>query len=526
LNPAEWLSRAARLTPRAPALLRGTDTVADYEAFAHRAAAIAGALRGQYVIAPGDRVAVFAKNATDYLEILYGTWWAGAVAVPINAKLHAREAAWIVENAGARLVFVSHDVGGEFAAVAPDCVRSIIETSSSRYTALYGADPLGAVHPMRGDEMVWLFYTSGTTGRPKGVMISSANIQAMALSYFVDVDALGPCDAACYAAPMSHGAGLYNFMHVLRGAPHAVPTSGGFDPAEILDLGERVGNLSMFAAPTMVRRLVDHLKTREPSGTGTGSTGTDSTSGNKGNGIKTIVYGGGPMYVRDIVEAVEIMGPRFAQIYGQGECPMAITALARERVSDRTHPRWRERLGSVGVAQSCSRVRITDEAGRVVPAGETGEIEVAGLAVMSGYWRNPEASAETLCNGWLRTGDIGAIDADGFVTLHDRSKDVIISGGTNIYPREVEDVLLMHPGVREAAVVGRAHPDWGEEVVAFVVPAEGAVLDIAALDAHCRERIARFKRPRHYEMALTLPKNNYGKVLKTALRAELAKRRG
>jgi long-chain acyl-CoA synthetase len=316
------------------------------------------------------------------------------------------------------------------------------------------------------------------------------------------VDTVSAQDAVLYAAPMSHGAGLYNFMHVLRGARHVVPESGGFDPAEILSLAPRLGNVSMFAAPTMVRRLVDRAK----------------AEGGRGEGIKTIVYGGGPMY---LAEAVEVMGSRFVQIYGQGESPMTITALARDLVADRVHPRWRERLASVGTAQSCVRVRVADAEGCDLPLGEIGEILVQGAPVMLGYWRNAEATAKTIRDGWLWTGNLGAMDEDGFVTLHDRSKDVIISGGTNIYPREVEEALLTHPSVHEVAVVGRKHPDWGEEVVAFIVASPGETVDAVALDAHCRDNIARFKRPKDYIVLSELPKNNYGKVLKTELRKTL-----
>jgi long-chain acyl-CoA synthetase len=360
---------------------------------------------------------------------------------------------------------------------------------------------------LRGrDDLAWLFYTSGTTGKPKGVMISNGNLHAMALSYFVDVDEVRAADATLYAAPMSHGAGLYNFMHVMRGARHVVPESGGFEADEILALARLLRDVSMFAAPTMVRRLVDRAKTEE----------------SNGDGIRTIVYGGGPMYVADIEEAVAVMGPRFVQIYGQGESPMAITALSRALVADRSHKRWRERLASVGVAQSCVEVRIGDEDGHHLPAGETGEILVRGAPVMLGYWRNSEATAKTIRDGWLWTGDVGATDDDGFLTLKDRSKDVIISGGTNIYPREVEEALLLHPGVLEVSVVGRLSAEWGEDVVAFLVPKRGAKLDASDLDRHCLEHIARFKRPKSYVFEKELPKNNYGKVLKTELRMRLA----
>jgi long-chain acyl-CoA synthetase len=215
------------------------------------------------------------------------------------------------------------------------------------------------------------------------------------------------------------------------------------------------------------------------------------------------------------------MGPRFVQIYGQGESPMVGTALSRQHLADTQHPRYTERLASVGLAQTPVRIRVCDHQGQDMPLGEVGEVLIQGDSVMAGYWHNPEATAAAIRDGWLWTGDMGALDADGFLTLKDRSKDLIISGGSNIYPREVEEVLLHAPGVHEVAVVGAPDAEWGEIVVAFVVPLPGADLSIEALDAHCLQEIARFKRPKRYEIVQELPKNNYGKVLKTALRARL-----
>ncbi|WP_294221553.1 AMP-binding protein [uncultured Shimia sp.] len=505
MNPAEWLLRTAKLKPTNPALYHGEDLVADYAEFARRAAAIAGAL-SQRGIGTGDRVAVLMKNCTEYLETMYGIWWAGAAAVPINAKLHAKEAAWIMENAGVRLAFVSAENGAELDAATPTCVMETIVAPGDNFSALYEAPPRELPASLDRDDMIWLFYTSGTTGRPKGVMITAQNMSAMVSGY---TDGIGPHseqDATLYAAPMSHGAGIYNFMHVMSGGRHICPVSGGFDEAEVFELAACFERVSMFAAPTMVRRMIDHAK----------------AGGATGDGLDNVIYAGGPMYFADIVEAVEVLGPRFAQIYGQGECPMAITTLPKSYVTDRNHPHWRERLTSVGFQQMVSRVRVVDERGQEVATGEIGEIVVKGDAVMKGYWNNPEATAKTIRDGWLWTGDMGALDQDGFLTMHDRSKDMIISGGSNIYPREVEEILLSHSGVAEVAVIGRPHSEWGEVVVACVVAEVGQELDLAALDALCTDNIARFKRPKDYVVMQELPKNNYGKVVKTELREMVA----
>ncbi|MCG7573209.1 AMP-binding protein [Phaeobacter sp. CNT1-3] len=496
MNPAEWLARTARRDADRPALLHGEVITHTYGQF-HTAAARLGTGLLSRGIGKGDRIAVFMSNRIDYLIALYGIWFTGAAAVPINAKLHPKEADWIIENADCALT-LSDD------AHAADLTRPTISVDGTEWADLIAMPPMPRPVDMDSSDMAWLFYTSGTTGKPKGVIITCGNIASMVSSYFIDVDDVLESDAILYAAPMSHGAGLYNFMHVIRGARHVVPDSGGFEPAEILSLGRALGSVTMFAAPTMVRRLVDCAK----------------ASGSTGEGLRTICYAGGPMYEADILEAVAVMGPRFVQIYGQGECPMGITALPRHDVSDRTHPNWRARLNSVGKAQTTVQVRIVDAAGVECPIGTSGEITVRGDTVMPGYWRNADATTKTLREGWLWTGDMGTMDTDGYVTLQDRSKDMIISGGSNIYPREVEEVLLSHPEVREVAVVGRPHADWGEEVVAFIVGTATA----EALDALCLDQIARFKRPKTYLNVSELPKNNYGKVLKTELRTKLTRR--
>jgi long-chain acyl-CoA synthetase len=482
--------------------------VADYRRFAARAAALAATLQRDYAIGLGERVAIFMPNSTDYLILLYAVWYAGAVVVPINAKLHVKEAAWIVGDARARMVFTTAKSATEMRSLLACGERQadvIIVDEGDAFDRLFERAALTAPVARERDDLAWLFYTSGTTGKPKGVMMSHGNIHAMAFSYFVDVDEVHRSDAALYAAPISHGAGIYNFMHVMRGARHVVPESGGFEADEILNLAARLRNVSMFAAPTMVSRL----------------TAAARQSGKDGDGLRTIVYGGGPMYLADISEALDVFGPRFVQIYGQGESPMTITALPRDILGDRDAPTWAARAASVGLPQSCVEVRVADARGNSLPPGESGEILVRGAPVMLGYWNNPEATAKTIQDGWLFTGDVGQLDEDGYLTLKDRSKDVIISGGTNIYPREVEEALLTHEAVREVSVVGAPNAEWGEDVVAFVVLDPERPISTAELDAYCLEQIARFKRPKRYVVVKDLPKNNYGKVLKNELRSQL-----
>jgi acyl-CoA synthetase (AMP-forming)/AMP-acid ligase II len=268
----------------------------------------------------------------------------------------------------------------------------------------------------------------------------------------------------------------------------------------------RWSGVSFFAAPTMVKRLAMDPAIRD----------ADLT------GLKAIIYGGAPMYQSDLTDALEVFGPRLAQIYGQGETPMTITALSKADHANRDHPRWSERIQSVGVARTDVEVRVVDGDGSPVPAGEVGEIVVRGDVVMSGYWEQPEATADAIRDGWLHTGDVGSFDADGYLTLRDRSKDLIISGGMNIYPREVEEALLRHDEVNAVAVVGRPDPEWGEAVIAFVVAADPSSAPSAEeLDELCLAHIARYKRPKDYRFVKNLPTNNYGKVVKRELREQL-----
>ncbi|HDZ73795.1 MAG TPA: long-chain fatty acid--CoA ligase [Aurantimonas coralicida] len=511
MNLAIWLHQTARIRPDAPAIRLGETLHTTYDGFARRSAALAGHLTTRHGIERGDRVALFAKNCPEYLELLYAVLWLGAVVVPINNKLHAREAAWIIGNAGAKLAIT------ETGAILTDTltpewgVREIGIGDPEFAEVIERAQPTDYRPPVPADDndVAWLFYTSGTTGRPKGVMTTHMMLRMMSTSFALDVDTASAGDHSLYAAPMSHGAGLYNFPFVRAGACHVIPRSKSFDPDEIRELGEKLGNLVFFAAPTMVKRLVVHAR----------------QTGYRGAGIRSIIYGGGPMYLADIDEALSVFGPKFVQIYGQGESPMTITVLPRDLVADDSHPEAKARRVSVGYPQSCVEVRVVDEAMTECPVGEVGEVVVRGDTVMPGYWQDEAATRSTLVDGWLKTGDLGRLDANGFLTLTDRSKDVIISGGTNIYPREVEEALLAHEAIFEVSVIGCPDPEWGEEVVAFVVATDGASLGKAELDAWCKASIASFKKPRRYVFVEDLPKNSYGKILKTNLR-RMAEARG
>jgi long-chain acyl-CoA synthetase len=501
MNIALWLERAGRSHAARPAAALGERVVLDYGALASRVARLGGALRTRCGLAAGDRVAIVAKNCVAYLEALYAIWHAGLAAVHVNAKLHGAEIGYILAHSGARACFASPPLDAAIAPFAPSTLEQVIVLGSADYERLAAADAISAV-ARAPEDLAWLFYTSGTTGRPKGAMLTHRVLSVASHAYATEVDPVAPGDAILHAAPMSHGSGLYIPAHVARLGINTIPESGGFEPAEIFGLFGRWPRASMFAAPTMIKRLVDARDDCDPAN------------------IRTIVWGGAPMYVEDALRALDRFGPRLAQIYGQGESPMTITTLSKEDIADRGHPRWQARLASAGRPFACLEVMVADGDDRALPAGEAGEILCRGDVVMPGYWENPEASAAALRNGWLHTGDVGAFDADGYLTLRDRSKDVIISGGSNIYPREVEEVLTRHARVREVSVIGRPDREWGEVVVAYIVGDAPA----GELDALCLDAIARFKRPKDYVFIDALPKNNYGKILKTELRAIDAKR--
>jgi acyl-CoA synthetase (AMP-forming)/AMP-acid ligase II len=505
VNFAALLRKAAvEHGPRAALTVHDT-VAATFTQFAERAAGIAAGLWDRHNLKPGDRVAIAMANSPEIYEALFGIWWAGMVAVPMNAKLHPRELAYILANSGARACFASSKIAESIRGLGNEVpsLEAVIETGTSGYADLSDG-PGCAVVDRRPEDPAWLFYTSGTTGRPKGATLSHRNLLMATLSYFADVGDVQPGDTVLHGAPMSHGSGFCGLPFVAKGGNNVILSADSFDPAEMWDLVEIHQRVSFFAAPTMVTRLME----------GETKGARDLTN------LNLIVYGGAPMYLADLERAIDIAGPRFVQIFGQGESPMTISFVSQAIHADPNFPRRREILASVGFPRTDVEMRVVDEDGNDLPHGEVGEVVVRGDVVMLGYWEDPENTARALRDDWLWTGDMGAMDPGGFLTLKDRSKDMIISGGSNIYPREIEEVLLQHPAVVEASVIGAPHADWGEEVIAFVVPAPGQSVTEGELDALCLENIARFKRPKRYRVVDSLPKNNYGKVLKTELRKE------
>ena len=307
----------------------------------HAGFQLAASLRQKCGLEPGDRVAIAAKNCPDYVELMFGIWHAGLAAVPANAKLHGRELGYILQHSGARVCFASGGLNTEIAPHAPPTLERLITIGGHEYESLFAADP-AAAWPCRGDDLAWLFYTSGTTGRPKGAMLTHRMLAAASFAYATEVDAIAPGNPLLHAAPMSHGSGLYMMAHVARRGINVVPESSAFEAEEVLGLFDAWPGTSMFAAPTMVKRLVECPAQCDPAH------------------IRTIIWGGAPMYVADALDAIERFGPRFAQIYGQGESPMTITTLSKQEIANRDHPRWADRLASAGRSYACVEVIVAD----------------------------------------------------------------------------------------------------------------------------------------------------------------------
>ncbi|MFC5290379.1 AMP-binding protein [Actinokineospora guangxiensis] len=484
MNLAAPLHRHARDAGDRLAVAQGEHSLT-YAGLSERVARLAGALSA-LGLEPGDRVGILQRNGSALLESLYACFHGGFAAVPVNARSTPVEVGVVAEDSAARAWLVTAEY--------TDHVRGLPNVLLPG-----GHDaPAGEANPVSADDPAWLFYTSGTTGRPKGAILSHGNLMAMTMAYLADIRPLCPADLVLHAAPLTHGSGLYALPAVARGAGQLITSSRSYDPHEVLGLVQehRVSDIA-FLAPTMVNRLVRAQEDRP----------RDTAS------LVNVVYGGAPSYPTDMTRALSVLGPVFTQIYGQAEAPVTIATLRR-------HEHTPDLLGTVGRPYTSVEVGVVGEDGEVRPRGD-GEIAVRGAVVTAGYWNAPEASAAALIDGWLRTGDVGRIEADGVIRLLDRNKDVIISGGANIYPREVEEAILLHPLVREVAVIGAPDPEWGERVVAVVGAEDGADRDRLGEEviALCRERLSGYKVPRALDWVSQLPKSPYGKVLKRELRA-------
>ncbi len=456
-------------------------------------------------VEPGARIAFLDKNSPVCLEAAYGGARVGAVTTVVNWRLAPQEWHYVLDDSQAELLFV----GAEFAAQAEQLRDRLPQL---RKTVVVGGDDdeyeawLAAHEPRDArseeaspDDVVLQLYTSGTTGFPKGVMLTHRNVAAHNAAA-VEVVAPSQDTVAMVPMPLYHVGGLaYALWNLAAGARIVVVREPV--PSLLLDTIEQQGVTDTFIVPALIGVLL-----QDP----TFSQRDLST-------LRHLLYGASPMPGPLMQACLQRFPGILGQVYGMTELSGAVTYLAPEDHADAEHP---ERLLSAGRPYPGVEARVVDVDGKDLPTGELGELWVRSKQCMAGYWRKPEATAETLVeDGWLRTGDIARVDAGGFVYLADRLKDMIISGGENVYPAEVERVLLEHPSVADVAVIGVPNERWGETVKAVVVPAPGAAIDLDELIAHSRQHLAGYKRPTTVDVVAELPRNATGKILRRELRA-------
>jgi fatty-acyl-CoA synthase len=511
MNLAHFLRQSAKRYPNEIALVWGrqTWTWAQMDA---RVEAMAAALAARGV-GKGDRVLVQAKNSNQFLESMFVCFRLGAVWVPTNFRLTAEEVAYLARASGATAMIC----GGEFpdharVAVAQG-INFVISIGSSHfgddYDALVAAyeGRLVSVAEVDRDDPCWFFFTSGTTGRPKAAVLTHGQMGFVVTNHLCDLmPGTTRRDVSLAVAPLSHGAGIHALAQVARGAKTVLPSGDRFDPEEAWQLVEQWRVTNMFTVPTILKMLAEHP----------GAEKYDHAS------LRYVIYAGAPMYREDQKRALAKLGKVLVQYFGLGEVTGNITVLPTDLHDPDDGPETK--IGTCGFARTGMQVSIQDENGRELPSGETGEICVCGLAVFAGNYDNPEANAKAFRNGWFRTGDLGYLDEQGFLYITGRASDMYISGGSNVYPREIEEKVLTHPAIAEVAIVGVADKLWGEVGIAVCVLRPDVQLNEHELLAWLAPKVARYKLPKRVFFWDELPRSGYGKVTKKMIRAELEAR--
>lgn len=507
MNTCVFLQKVARQRPDGLAIVHGAEHIT-YREFYGRALAIGGNLLAMGLKA-GDRVAFCLSNSPRILETIYGCFAAGLVVVPVNARLHAKEMAYIVSNSGAKVLIhgpeyqdgiVEHIA--EFSGLQKRVCIEQAEGAVTYSALLDSAAALKSPIEVAQTDPCWLFYTSGTTGKPKGATWNHRTVKIVIMNYLADLHNILPGETVVHAAPMSHGSGIIALPAVARGAVNIIFENKSFEPKELFALVQRmkVSHIA-FLAPTQIIKMLEEFTPGE----------YDLSS------LRAICFGGAPIYVEHLRNAIKAFGPVFTQLYGQGEAPITITGMSATetaRMAEADDPR----IGSTGTIRTDIEARVVDEHDNELPPGQAGEVVVRGDIVMMGYWNNPEATAETMRNGWLHTGDIGSFDENGYLFLLDRAKDMIISGGNNVYPREVEEVIVHHPAVANVVVFGIPHEYWGEAVHAVIELQPGAAATAEDIITYCGKNMAGYKKPKSVEFMDKLPVSGYGKVMRREIR--------
>ena len=509
MNLGMLLTKAAATFPEKAAVVHG-ERVMTYAQFNARVNRLANALRG-LGLKKGENVAILQYNYPQTIESLFACFKSGFGAVPINFRLHPKEIAFIIDHSDSMAVIASPEFNDsilEIEELIPKVENIITTVGGGKKLIDYESLLADASDEFRDidvspDDLAWLFYTSGTTGMPKGAMLTHRNLLAMSMNFYTDIaPGFGPDDVILHAAPLSHGSGLYCLPNVGKGATNVILDSKSFKPLLVFETIQKHRVTNMFAAPTMVKMLIDHPAIDQ----------YDLSS------LRSLNYGGAPMLVEDLKKAIKKLGPCLVQLFGQGESPMTITYLPHWAHKLEGNPDEIGRLASAGIARTDVEVKIFDDQDKELPASQIGEIVTRSDLVMKGYWKNASVTESTLKNGWLHTGDMGYIDECGYLFIMDRSKDMIISGGENIYPREIEEVIVRHPAIREVSVIGVPDPKWGEAIKAVVSLNKGWTVTEKELIDFCKDHIASYKKPKSVDFVDELPKSNYGKILKREIR--------
>lgn len=506
MNTFAFLEKSARQRPDGLALVQGEESFT-YSEFHERALAIGGNLLAQGCKA-GDRVAFCLANSPRIMELVFGCFAAGLVVVPVNARLHAREMAYIVSNSGAKVLVHGPEyqdgIAGNvelFAGVSRFCTGQV--DGAAVFDALLNpANALTKGVEAKPEDLCWLFYTSGTTGKPKGAMWNHRMVRCVIMNYLADLHNIQPGEVVLHCAPMSHGSGIVALPAVARGAVNAITESASFDVDALLETVERlrVSHIAFMAPTQIVKMLEEYVPGKR-----------DISS------LQAICYGGAPIYVDQLKKAIQTFGSIFVQLYGQGEAPITITGMSRQ-LHEALLAADDARIGSAGQIRTDVEAHCVDQNDNPLPPGQAGEVVARGDVVMPGYWNNPEATADALRGGWLHTGDVGYFDDRGFLFLLDRAKDMVISGGNNVYPREVEEVIILHPKVSNCVVFGIPDEYWGEAVHAVVVAKPGETLTDKEIIAFCGEYMAGYKKPKAVDFVEELPVSGYGKILRREVR--------
>lgn len=507
------LHRSMQQRPNAEAV-RHLGRSMSYAELGARVAQLAAGLR-QLGVEDGDRVAMFSLNSARYIEYYMAVPWAGAVLNPVNIRWSAAEILYSFEDSGTSVLIVDDNFKDVAASVAADSrgLRHVIYAGDGEvppgmisYESLIAANLPMEDRLRRGNDLAGIFYTGGTTGFPKGVMLSHANLGSSASnSLMAGTATIG--GKMLHVMPMFHLACLSAINNVFLANGTHVPMDA-FDPGRVMESVAQDQVTDLMLAPTMIQMCLDWLDQHPER-----AAALDVSS------LRALRYGASPMSLM-LLQRARAAFPKasFSQGYGMTELSPVATLLGPEYHNEESLANGRMR--SVGRPAFTTEVRIVDPEGNEVSRGTVGEIAVRGPGVMLGYWNQPELTAAAIRNGWMHTGDGGYMDEDGFVFLCDRIKDMIISGGENVYSAEVETALASHPAVAQSAVIGVPHEKWGESVHAVIVLRRGASTTIESIQSHCRERIAKYKVPRSVEFVEALPLSSVGKVLKHELRKQ------